>query len=292
MWWQMKFLKIIIGILRTYQSRPTKYFVLLFIMIVGLFLFAYMYNHNIVFIMMFTAFSLALGSSFLGRRNLYELELTLAKQKRLFAHSRNELLFNLTNRATYKRYAVFIASSEAESSKKNIEMFSEETFSLSFADLARGIFSIPTLKIHSYFPFSHELFNRQWHLKESVIIYPEPKGKTLFESFFTAQSLSGEREDFDHLRGYRESDSMSLIYWPSVAKGEMLTKEFIYEQATHFFALDYDDAGQTHEEKLSQLCKWVLECEAKEADFSVKLPDGTLHSKGGTDVILAKLALS
>ena len=85
---------------------------------------------------------------------------------------------------------------------------------------------------------------------------------------------------------------MSLIYWTSVAKGEMLTKEFIYEQATHFYALDYEKAGNDHESRLSQLTKWILECERKDADFSVKIGDTLLESKGGVDAILAQLATS
>jgi trehalose/maltose hydrolase-like predicted phosphorylase len=105
-----------------------------------------------------------------------------------------------------------------------------------------------------------------------------------------AQALSGERDDFDHLRSYEQSDAMSLIYWPSVAKGEMLSKAFIYEQATHFFALDYDKAGHDHESRLSQLTKWVLECERKGADFSLKIGEKLLESTGGVDAILAHLA--
>ena len=261
-------------------------------MIVGLFLLAYMYNHNIVFLMMFAAFSLAMGASFIGRRNLYDLELKLATQPRLFAHEPLQIPFELINPANYERYAVYIAQEAIESGRVTIKANSSERVYLEYKELTRGEYSFESLMIHSFFPFGHELFHTKRSVDESVLVYPQAKGKKLEEHFFNANSLSGERDDFDHLRTYDAKDSMSVIYWPSVAKGEMLSKEFIYEKESHFFALEYEKAGSNHEERLSQLCLWVLECEAKEAPFSVKIDDKVLDSKRGIDVILATLARS
>lgn len=286
----MRYLKIIIGILKTYPSRPTGYFVLLFVMIVGLFMLAYMYNHNIVYVMMFSAFSLAMGSSFIGRRNLYRVEVVYCPSQRLFAKRTQPLVFELKNLMPFSRFALQLRMGEARSKPQSIDAEATAFITLETSGLKRGMHSIEDLELFSYFPFGHERFYTKRKATERVMVLPAPEGEKLKERFFLQKSFSGIRKAFDQLRPFVQGDSITLIDWKRMAKGEMLSKAYEYEQPNPHLYFDEEQLEGTREVRLSQLCLWVLEAEQVGFEFTLKVSGKVYESSGGMDAIFKALA--
>lgn len=110
-------------------------------------------------------------------------------------------------------------------------------------------------------------------------MYPRPVGHLpLPEADLPAGQ--GERgnatgvEDFTGLHPYRPGESPRRIHWPSLAhQDEVLVKRFS-GNADRETALDWSAVAHLPdvEDKLSQLCQWVLQAEQRGLRYSLSLP--------------------
>jgi hypothetical protein len=285
-------LKTFIRIVKQIKSRPNRYFALLTVTIIGLFSLAYIHNYNIVYLMMFFAFSLAAASSLIGRLNLDPVRATLLSCGRLFASAPSTCRIVLHNTASRPLYA--IACSNALSSRylQRIEPEGNETVALTVRFEKRGDARMETVTLSSYFPLPHELFYKSLPLDKSLLIYPEPKGEPLAHFCERSRAFIGERDEFEGLRPYQHGDHLSLVHWPSLAIGVgMASKIFSHTAESTALHFDFHTAANDDESRLSQLTLWVLECEKQAIDYTIDMPKKRLDSKKmTTDEILTHLA--
>lgn len=289
----MKYLNTSIRILRVIKTRPTRYFTLLVLAIVGLFFLAYMHNYNIVYLVMFFIFSLAGASSIIGRFNLYELEAAVLHAQNFFANMPSTYTLSIQNPSVRDSFALECTNHESTVNISELKSLQSKTIVLTCTPPKRGRFTLPSLQIGSYFPLPHEILYRSIDLDYETIVYPEPKGESL-ESFSDKnRAFFGEHDDFEGIRPFREGESLSLIHWPSLAKGSgLMAKEFsLLEQSRHLH-FHFSTCADSDEQRLSQLCVWVLECQEKNISYTVHLPSTTLSStQRGHHEILKHLAL-
>ncbi len=276
----MKYLATFIQIVRTIHTRPTKYFFMVVLGIVGLFFLAYMHNYNIVYLIMFFVFSLAGASSIIGRLNLYELEASVLVAQNFFANTASSYTLSIYNPTLRERYALECSNADTSFSLDLLKAQQSKSLTLSCTPIQRGPFRLPSLQIGSYFPLPHELLYRRLDLDYETLVYPEPKGESL-ESF-TAKNRSffGEHDDFEGIRNFIEGESPALIHWPSYAKsGELMAKEFVLLEESKHLHFYFKNCGTDDEQRLSQLCLWALECNAKRISYSIHFPSVVLHSR-------------
>jgi uncharacterized protein (DUF58 family) len=81
-------------------------------------------------------------------------------------------------------------------------------------------------------------------------------------------------DDFAGLRRYHPGDSSRHIDWKAVARGhEILTKQFTDTTGDEIW-LDWDLLQNLDpEQRLSQLCQWVLDLHRSNCNYGLKLPD-------------------
>lgn len=276
----MKYLATFIRIVRSIHTRPTKYFFMVVLGIVGLFFLAYMHNYNIVYLIMFFVFALAGASSIIGRLNLYELEASVLTAQNFFANTASSYTLSLYNPTPRERYALECSNAESSLTVDLLKAQQSRRLILSCTPSRRGPFYLPSLQIGSYFPLPHELLYRRLDLACETLVYPEPKGEPL-ESF-TAKNRSffGEHDDFEGIRSYNEGESLALIHWPSYAKsGELMAKEFVLLEESETLHFYFQACGKDDEQRLSQLCLWALECRAKGIGYSIHFPSQVLSSR-------------
>ena len=290
----MRYLRTFIQILKEIDTRPTKYFIYLVLAIVGLFFLAYMHNYNIVYIMMFFTFALAGASSILGRLNLYEIQAEVLGSQNLFSLQSSPYSLNIIN-SNEERDSFALECSNETSTVVIDELPGGKTKSiqLDFTPSQRGLGKLPPLRIGSHFPLPHEMLFKKLSFTHDIIVYPEPKGESL-DSFMSKYFASvGEYDDFEGIRSFRQGESLSLIYWPSLAKGqELMSKEFSLLERTKHLHFDFTKAADNDESRLSQLCLWALECEKKMISYSMHFPSKTLNSESRShNEILEFLAL-
>jgi len=276
----MKSFQTFIRILKEIQTRPTKYFILLVLAIIGLFSLAYMHNYNIVYLVMFFIFSLAGASSIIGRLNLYELKAEVVSAQSFFANTATPYTLSISNPSEHDSFALECSNHNSESFIRELPALKRKTVTLTCTPLKRGHFSLPDLRISSRFPLPHEILFKEIDLNYKTIVYPEPKGEDL--QSFTARNRSffGEHDDFDGIRPFREGESLSLIHWPSLAKGDtLMSKEFVMLEKSRHLQFDFSECSGNDEERLSQLCLWALECQHKNIPFTINFPTTALDSR-------------
>ena len=289
----MRLLQTLLSIHRTIKVRPTKYFFLLLGAIVSLFLQAYMHNYNIVYIMMFCITAVAGTSTLYGMFNLHPVQIKFLSSQRFFAGEKARYTLGVHNGSDYTCYDL---SLHAENDTQYIaRLDARESVALSFsADFSkRGYATLAPIRLTSYFPFAHEIKSKQFLLENKLIVYPKPLGDSLFDRFAAELHLQGDLSDFDTVSRFRQGENIGAIHWASLAKNDtLMSKRFLYEQRRNTLHFDFKTLRGEREERLSQLCLWVLECEKHAFAFTLALGGEVLDSKKvDTDAILTKLAL-
>ena len=231
--------------------------------------------------MMFFTFSLAGASSIIGRLNLYELEVGVLSTQNIFANKPSTYVLNIFNPSEERDSFALECSNEANTVFIN-ELKAGQTLpiTLTFTSPTRGKVLLPKLQIGTHFPLPHEILFRTLALKHDCIVYPEPKGQSLNSFSSKHLSYTGEHDDFKGIRYFKEGESLSKVYWPSLAKGqELMAKDFdLLEQSRHLH-FHFLKAGEDDESRLSQLCLWALECEKNNISYTMHFPSTSLNSQ-------------
>lgn len=289
----MRLLQTLLSIHKTIKVRPTKYFFLLLGAIISLFLQAYMHNYNIVYIMMFCITAVAGTSTLYGMFNLHPLQVAFLSAERFFASQDSQCTLRLHNGGEYPCYDLYL---HFAAHAKHIALLApKESVALSFGARfeKRGIAHLEEASITSYFPFAHEIKSKRFPLLQKILVYPKPSGESLFDRFAPQLHLHGDLSDFDTVSRFAQGENIGAIHWASLAKNDILmSKRFLYEKQENTLHFDFKTLRGEIEERVSQLCLWVLECEKHGFAFTLALGGEILDSKKvDTDAILAKLAL-
>jgi uncharacterized protein (DUF58 family) len=103
-------------------------------------------------------------------------------------------------------------------------------------------------------------------------------------------------EDFSGFRDYAPGDPLRHVAWKTLAKGMPLqTREYVaYADRAVWLEWEQTAGCGGVEERLSLLCRWVLELHRRQADYGLLLPGVRIVPAGGDaqrDRALAALAL-
>lgn len=107
-------------------------------------------------------------------------------------------------------------------------------------------------------------------------VYPAPRGERPLPPPEGLAARAGQ-EDFEGLRRYRPGDAPARIHWASLARGsDLQTRQFGGDAAPHGPRV-LDEAllaDLPREERLGQLCAWLLDCEARNEPYALRLREG------------------
>lgn len=153
----------------------------------------------------------------------------------------------------------------------------------------RGWFSPGRVTIATRFPLG---WFRAWsHVDLSLrcLVYPRPAGAQPFPAFHAEpsgeQGASGKGEDeFSGLRDYQRGDSARRVHWKAVARGEGIPVKVFSGASAGVAWLRWQDVIEYDEEvRLSQLCRWVLDADAKGLRYGLDLPGIEIAVDDGDD---------
>ncbi|MDD3591386.1 MAG: hypothetical protein PHO65_01980 [Sulfurovum sp.] len=274
------------------KQKATLGSLLVVLLLFGLFLEAYMHNFNLVYIVLFFVFALAFVASPFGIYNMANLTLTLQGSERLFAQKRSAIYLSLKNDKSAESYALKLECMGQSLFVPVLKAQSGEILALSFSPERRGKMKIGICSLQSLFPLATIRFLLPLDLATHKVVYPRPQGSSLETFLSRRRGRYGLESDFEGISPHAGDAPIGKIHWPSVAKGESALKKFTHEIPLEHLNFDFYQAGKNDEARLSQLTRWILECEAQNLDFQVQMPHENLDSKRmSTDAILEKLAL-
>ncbi len=272
---------------------PTKRGFGFLLLIALLMLIAFIYNNNLVYLLSFLLASLFFITILHTVKSLAGLTVSKGHSPNVFVGELAEGRLTIHNPSNTQRYSVQLGlDKHAAMQLVDIPAKQKRQVSLPQPATKRGWFTLTNPVIYCDYPFG--LF-RAWHrlhLDINALIYPRPSLQEcpLPEN---ASSLDAQgnaqkgQDDFYGLQAYQAGDSIRHIHWRALAKGQGLyTRQYSGAQSAEIW-LDYEHTmGAEQEERLSQMCRWILEADTagiaygfKLAGLSIEPSVGTQHSK-------------
>ena len=165
----------------------------------------------------------------------------------------------------------------------------------------RGRLNPGRLLIQTFYPLG--LF-RSWSwvdLDMTTLVYPRPIAGGQIQASDSTSSEEGElvlrdgAEDFYGLREYQPGDSIRHIAWKAYARTETLMTKQYAAYADKRVWVEWDHfPGMDRENRLSRMCYWVLELNARNDEYGLRLPGIEINPGRGEqhrDEVLKSLAL-
>jgi len=152
----------------------------------------------------------------------------------------------------------------------------------------RGQQALGQIRISTRFPIG--LFNTWTYFNSDciAIVYPKPEGSLPIPSPKAyGQQARGRPEkgvdDFSGFQAYRSGDAIHAIAWKTLPRdGILRTKQFSSTISGDLMLSWQDTAGLDDiENRLSQLCRWLIDAEKIGIDYGLDLPTLTIPPAQG-----------
>ncbi|MDK2123640.1 DUF58 domain-containing protein [Parachitinimonas caeni] len=260
------------------------------------------YDLSLGYILVFLLGSMTLVSIFHTFRNLLNLSLQPGRCDPAFVGEAARFEVLVENSGNLVRRNVQLIYEEGMPVAADIEANSRSALWMTLPAQQRGWLVPPRLTVYTAYPLG--LF-RAWSycwFDQRCLVYPRPE---LYppelpdpgEGDGPGAHTRAGHDDFAGLRQHTPSDSPRHIAWKAAARDEtlLLTKQWSGEVALSLW-LEWDMTGDDLdvEARLSRLTAWVLDAEARELTFGLRLPGKVIEpDRGGNhlNACLAALAL-
>lgn len=255
------------------------------VLIALLLLIAFVYGNNLTYLLAFLLASVFFITILHTYRSMSGLVVQAGQSPAVFAGENAGFTIFISNPSKVPRYNVQVSLEHTEHA--TIPAFGNYQVKLYSSTKQRGWHPLGKVTVASIYPFG--LF-RAWsplRFEMRVLVYPKPAAKKIpFPETASAKSLQGTstkgNDDFYGLQTYHAGDSLKHIDWKTYAKGiGLFTKQYSGDNSAEIW-LDYEHSpGYNPEERLSQLCRWVLDAEQAGIRYGFALPGTKLNPDFG-----------
>lgn len=256
------------------------------ILLALLLLIAFVYNNNLAYLLAFLLASIFFINILHSYRSLSGLVLRSGQSKPVFVGQAAGFNIHIDNSTSKDRLQLKINLLQATETI-SLSAHSQTQITLHSATYKRGWQEAGTLTISSTYPLG--LF-RAWsplRFNLNVLVYPKPATAEIpFPESPASQSEQGAtskgNDDFFGLQSYQPGDAIKHIHWKSYAKGlGVFSKQYDGESSAQIW-LDYiQTPGHGIEERLSQLCRWLIDAEQAGINYGFSIPGLKLEPANG-----------
>ena len=279
---------------------PTRYGVIFGLLLMLLLIGSINYGNNLAFFLTFLLAGLGIVAILHTWRNLVGLELFPGSNQPVFAGQSACFKIHLVNNRGSERPAIQIHASNKSSATTDLGGNSRDSLKLYLDTNHRGELKLGRVTLSTSYPLG---LLRAWSYVElgaSCLVYPKPgtKQPPATNSEYD-RSSSGDKgvgvDDFVGIRAYRTGDSPKQINWKALASERGLqTKQFGGDRADRVWLEWQSMPGVDVEERLSRICRGVLDACEQEQEFGLRMPGTELspsHGQTHRHLCLAALAL-
>jgi len=262
------------------------------LLIVLLLLIAFVYNNNLSYMLAFLLASIFFITILHSYQGLAGLVVQKGRSKAAFAGEAAGFDIHINNPADRERHQLQLKLQDTQSLTMQAQSSAHVT--LYSITRKRGWHEAGTVTLSSTYPLG--LF-RAWspiRFNLKALVYPKPAHHEI--PFPQTPSSAGDQQGFGRkggddyygLQAYQSGDSIKHIHWKAFAKGlGVFSKQYGGEHSSEQIRLDYDQTpGHNVEERLSQLCRWVIDAEQAGIRYGLALPglklppdNGLLHCR-------------
>jgi uncharacterized protein (DUF58 family) len=255
---------------------PTRFGVMLALTLVAMLIAGLNYNSNLGLAFAFLMVSVALVTMHHCNRNLLGLQVDVATEVDAFAGREASFDFVLQNDSNVDRRDVEIRCMSA-GGIRSVPARSSESVPVAVPVLRRGVTRIAQFELRTRYPFGW--FHAWTYVQGSLTAYvaPSPHGTRELPAVGGLGSVSRSEtrgdEDFAGLRAYEAGVPLKHMAWKVLARGGEAAVRSYSSLAAQPEWLEWSSLeGQGTETRLSQLCLWVLESEAAQRPYGLRIP--------------------
>jgi len=255
------------------------------VLIALLLLIAFVYNNNLAYMLAFLLASVFFVTILHSYKSLSGLVVQKGRSKTVFAGEAAGFEIHINNPGDMERRQIHIKLQDSQS----LTMQPQSTAHITLYSITRqrGWHEAGTVTVSSTFPLG--LF-RTWspiRFNLKALVYPKPAHLEIpFPVTPSAQGQQGfsrkSGDDFYGLQQYQPGDPIKHTHWKAFAKGlGTFSKQYGGEDSAQI-RLDYELApGHDVEQRLSQLCRWVVDAEQAGISYGFSLPGLKLPPDNG-----------
>jgi uncharacterized protein (DUF58 family) len=255
---------------------PTRFGIMLAFVLVAMMIAGLNYNSNLGLAFAFLMVSVALVTMHHCNRNLLGLQVDVTTEVDAFAGREASFEFVLRNDSNVERRDVEICCMTA-AGMRSVAAKSSESVPVAVPVPQRGVSRIDQFELRTRYPFGW--FHAWTYVQGSLTAYvaPAPHGNRTLPAVGGVGSVDrGARagdEDFAGLRAYEPGVPLKHMAWKVLARGGEAAVQSYTSLASQPEWLEWSSLeGQDTETRLSQLCLWVLESEAAQRVFGLRIP--------------------
>jgi len=255
-----------------------------FLIVCG-FLLSVNFSNNLIFAMTFLLAAIALISCYHTWLNLKGVTVSAWRGEPVFAGQPAVFTARLANREKRDRYGLSACSAHGGCSPE-IRLAGGERLELvlTYPPCKRGLTPVSPAFIASRFPLGLAEARLYAGTLPAMPVYPKPEGCQPLPDQASGSPAHRNREagTYTDMRRYTPGDPLSRISWRAFARfDELYAKEFDGAQGLPALWLNWELVrASAVEEKLSELCRWVVEAHRQNREFGLRLPDARVEPAG------------
>jgi uncharacterized protein (DUF58 family) len=264
--------------LRTVYIIPSKQGIAFCLLLVLMLLSDINYNLSLGYALTFLLATVGGLSMLYTFRNLSALSIRAGAITPVFMGDLVQFTFHFENLSSITRYQLHLQDNANHRQIFDLAPSQTSVIHLSILATQRGWLESGRLTLFSRFPFG--LFHA-WtylHFDSRGLVYPKPALPTPLPWHGSVQAegkiltANGE-DDFAGLRNYVQGDALAHVAWKALARGQSLQiKQFSGTQNQTLW-LDWAQLPPNiTEQNLSTLTRWVIEADAANIQFGLRLP--------------------
>jgi uncharacterized protein (DUF58 family) len=253
------------------------------LLILLLMLIAFVYSNNLAYMLAFLLSSIFFITILHTYKSLAGLTIQEGQTIAVFAGEAAGFGVHIDNPTSVERQHLQLKMESAE--HFNLKAHCKTHLTLYDLTQKRGWHPAGTVTVFSTYPLG--LF-RAWspiRFNAKALVYPKPASQQIpFPETGSAKNQQGQfkkgGDEFFGLQSYQAGDPIKHLHWKAYAKGlGLYTKQYGGESSAEIW-LDYGHApGLSQEERLSYLCRWVVDAEQAGLSYGFVLP--SLHLEPG-----------
>lgn len=266
---------------------PTRFGIALALLLVAMLLAGLNYNSNLGLAFGFLLTSLALVAMHHCHRNLLGLRIDVSPEVDAFAGAEARFEFSLYNDAAIERCGIEIRCGDSAAATRDVPASAYSRVAVAFPVAERGVSRLERFELRTYHPFG---WFRAWtyvHCPLVAYVAPAPRGFGLPPAAAGSGgcvSFADTRgdEDFSGLRAYAAGVPLKHMAWKVLARGREPAVRTYSGLAVQPEWLDWSSLPRlSPEDRLSQLCRWVLDSESMRRTYGLRIPGAEIAPARG-----------
>jgi uncharacterized protein (DUF58 family) len=269
---------------------PTRFGMMLAVIVAAMLIAGLNYNSNLGLAFAFLVASLTLVTMHHCNRNLLGILVDVTPEIDAFAGREASAEFVLRNESSVERpdveIRVLTPAISGASGVGRVSARDDAVILVAIPVPRRGVLHVEQFELRTRYPFG---WFYAWTYVQSplaVFVAPAPLGaRTLPSTHERGAAATAETsgdEDFSGLRAYQPGMPLKHMAWKSMARGGEPAVRTYTGLASRPEWLEWDALdGLDAESRLSQLCLWILESEAAQRPYGLRIPGKEIAPSAG-----------